>query len=95
MQNELVVIPAEQLRQLVTDAVDMAMNRARREAEKTAQPATEPNKLLTKKEAAQLLKVSIATVDNYTKDGMLTKKRIGLRSVRFDRSEVEKLARTI
>lgn len=46
--------------------------------------------LLTKKEAAQLLKCSTSTVDNYARSGILTRFYLG-RSVRFKRKELLQL----
>ena len=50
------------------------------------QPKDE-NELLTKQEAAKLLKVSVSTIENYGRSGMLEKHYIG-RSVRFKRRDV-------
>ena len=46
------------------------------------------NYYITRKEVSQLLKVSLGTVDNYTKKGFLKPKGIGNR-VLFVRSQVE------
>ena len=45
------------------------------------------DELLTKQEAAKLLKVSVSTIENYGRSGMLEKHYIG-RSVRFKRRDV-------
>jgi excisionase family DNA binding protein len=93
VQTNLVVIPADQLRQMLTDAVTAALIQAIKPA-----PEAEPEKLpelLTRQQTAAYLGVAVGTVDNYTKDGLLNKKKVGLRAVRFDRSEVQKLARAI
>ncbi|MCP9237081.1 AlpA family transcriptional regulator [Lewinella sp. JB7] len=57
--------------------------------------ASELPALITRQQAADLLSVSLSTVDNYIKDGLLQKKRVGMRNVRLLRVEVEKLARTV
>jgi hypothetical protein len=95
MQTNLTVIPTDQLKQMITDVVNVALRNAREEAPETVKPANVLPELMTKKETAETLRVSIGTVDNYTRDGLLTKKRVGLRAVRFDRGEVQRLARTI
>ena len=90
---DFVVIPADQLRQLVTDAVTVALHNA-----KPTPPAPADQrlpKLMTRQQAAELLNVSLSTVDNYIRDGLLHKKRIGVRSIRLERLEVETLARTV
>lgn len=95
----MVIIPIEELKELLTDAVNDAVSKASRKTEAIAPEHTtdaEPlPALITKKQAAAILQVSQATVDNYSTDGYLTKKKIGLRAVRFDRAEVERLARTV
>jgi excisionase family DNA binding protein len=93
VQTNLVVIPADQLRQMLTDAVTAALIQATKPAPQP-EPETLPE-LLTRQQAAAYLGVGVGTVDNYTKDGRLTKKKVGLRAVRFDRGEVQRLARTI
>jgi len=93
--TDFVVVPADQLRQLVTDAVTVAMRKA---AEATPPPASGNDhlpELITKKQAATMLQVSTGTVDNYVTDGLLSKLKIGTRNVRFERAEVEKLARRL
>jgi hypothetical protein len=47
--------------------------------------------LLTRHEAATEFKVSIATIDNYRRDGQLTPYRAGEKMVRYKRSELNKL----
>lgn len=46
-----------------------------------------PSELLTKKEAASLLKVTTITIDNFARQGRLNRHYVG-KSVRFMRSEV-------
>jgi excisionase family DNA binding protein len=94
MLADFVVIPADQLRQLVTDAVTIAMRKAAEAAPKPNAGENMPE-LMTKKEAAAMLRVSTGTVDNYVADGLLSKLKIGTRNVRFKRAEVEKLARKL
>lgn len=58
------------------------------EFEKKFQPK-EPTIWLTKKEVANILSVSLVTVDDWSKKNILSPFRIGNR-IRFDRKEVEK-----
>ena len=59
-----------------------------KEAEKeTKQPEPQPE-YITKKEAAKLLKCSIATIDNYRRNGKLKRYNHLGHIVRFKRSEV-------
>jgi len=51
----------------------------------------EPDRLLNKKEAANLLGVSVSTIDNMRRDGFLTPYRFG-KAVRFRMSDLEDLA---
>lgn len=48
----------------------------------------EPSKLLTRSEAANLLKISLPTLDDWTKTGVIKAKRIGSR-IRYVYSDVE------
>lgn len=99
MKSELVLIPFEQLKELLTDAVNDAVSKASRKTEASAPEHTSDKEplpdLITRKQAAAILQVSPATVDNYAADGILTKKKIGLRNVRFDRDQVQTLARAV
>jgi len=95
MLNDFVVIPADQLRQLVTDAVTVAMREVAEAAPRPASGNEGLPELITKKQASKILQMSIATVDNYVRDGNLSKLKVGVRSVRFERAEVEKLARRL
>ena len=45
--------------------------------------------LVTREEAAEMLRVSVSTVDRYLKDGLLPKSKVGTRLVRISRSAVE------
>lgn len=53
----------------------------------TPQPQTVKDKLLTRKEVCTLLQVSLVTVHNWTKQGILNPYRIG-NKLRFKESEV-------
>lgn len=48
----------------------------------------EPGKLLTRSETANLLKISLPTLDDWTKTGVIKAKRIGSR-IRYVYSDVE------
>lgn len=58
-------------------------------AEIAAQPSApaEPEELLTRDQAAQLLQITLPTLRSYTRQGLLSGYRIGAR-VRYKRSEV-------
>lgn len=51
------------------------------------QPQTTTDKLLTRKEVCKLLQISLVTVHNWTKQGILNPYRIG-NKLRFKESEV-------
>jgi excisionase family DNA binding protein len=63
----------------------------------TQKPIQTANRLekpyLKKKEAAETLSVSQSTIDNYAREGILTRHYVG-KSVRFEREQVLTLART-
>ena len=52
-----------------------------------AEPAPDPDELITRKEAAQYLGLSLPTLHEYTQRGILTAYRIGTR-VRYRRGEL-------
>jgi len=58
------------------------------ELEQKFQPR-EPSSWITKKEVATILSISIVTVDDWSKKGILNPFRIG-NQIRFKRKEVEK-----
>lgn len=70
------------------DLVSEIANAVRAQLAAAPQPAPpEPEELLTRKEAAGLLAVTLPTLREYTRRGYLTAYRIGTR-VRYKRSEV-------
>lgn len=56
------------------------------------QDEPDPEQLLTKKEAAKLLKCSTSTIDNYRRAGVLVFTKLG-RSVKFRREDILALAK--
>ena len=96
LSSNLVVVPADQLSALISNAVSAALQRELPATPSTAEVTQPPlPALITRQQAADLLSVSLSTVDNYINDGLLQKKRVGVRAVRLDRTEVEKLARKV
>jgi excisionase family DNA binding protein len=79
----LISIPESTIRNIVEQAVRKALS----ENPSSITPSTEGKQLLTRKEAADLAKVCIATVDNKVKAGILKKYRTG-GVVRFRHQEV-------
>ncbi len=53
----------------------------------TPHPQTQTDRLITRKEVCQLLQISLVTVHNWTKKGILNPYRIG-NKLRFKKSEV-------
>jgi len=83
----IVVLTPDQLEELIERAVKSALLQSR--------PDTMPGEsqtLLTKQEAAQLIKVSTSTIDYARRDGRLTAHYVG-KFPRFDRGEVLALAK--
>lgn len=92
--QEIIVVPVEQLRTIIDEAIGkrfQAMEAARQSDREEKQPPA----LITRAEAAELLQVSKGTIDNYIRDGLLTKRKVGTHRVRLERVEVEKLARRV
>ena len=78
----LISLPQEKLEQLIQNAVQKALSNTD-EAKEHNQ-----NELLTRKEAANYLNVSVATIDNWTRIGKIIKHYNGT-AVRFKKSELE------
>ncbi|QJB41725.1 helix-turn-helix domain-containing protein [Chitinophaga oryzae] len=77
-------IPLEELKNVISDTVRCELSKhleVKSQSPKTAE-------LLTRKEAAQLLGISLPTLLDYTKSGKITGYRLGTR-VRYKREELE------
>lgn len=85
----LSAIPLEQLKILISEAVGSEFNKHLI----NVNPAT-TTELLTRKDAAQLLGISLPTLLDFTKSGKVTGYRIGTR-VRYKRSELEQSLKQI
>jgi excisionase family DNA binding protein len=82
-------IPLDELTAVITQTVRSEMERAAQCF--TPPPSTE---LITRKEAAQILGVSLVTLNDWTKAGTITGYRIGTR-IRYKRHELEDAVREI
>lgn len=83
--SNLVVVPLEDLKSIISHSISQ-------ELEKINTPSADEleakeDVLLTRKETAKLLNVCVATLDNWTREGKLTKYRNGS-VVRYNRKEV-------
>ena len=58
------------------------------------QPAATLRKPLTRREAAEVLKVSISTINRFVKAGTLKAAKVGKRLIRIDSRSVENLLQT-
>ena len=75
-----ILITENELRKLLSEVILQCQDH-------TQESISSDGDLIDKKEAAQLLKVSLATVDNYRRNGILPSYRIGA-TIRFKRSEI-------
>jgi excisionase family DNA binding protein len=80
---EIVLTTRKDLKELLKEALLESKDSSR----ETDEESKEVEKLLTKKEAAELLSVSLATVDNYRRNGTIPSYRIGS-AVRFKKNEL-------
>ncbi|SEW27094.1 helix-turn-helix domain-containing protein [Chitinophaga arvensicola] len=80
----LTVLPIEQLRTFISEAVGCEFSKRFADV----QPENQSPELLTRKEAAKLLSISLPTLLDFTKSGKITGYRLGTR-VRYKRSELE------
>lgn len=86
--TELVITTQEQLELIVAKSVNSAI-KAQLEAQTTLTPqASKDESLLSRKEAAKLLGVSLVTLNEWSKKGIVVGYRIASR-VRYKKTELE------
>lgn len=86
--QEFIITTPEHLKTVISETVKDEFAR-HYQAYSTVEPTNEPpNDLLTRKEAAKLLGVSLPTLNEWSKSGIITGYRISTR-VRYKRSELE------
>lgn len=83
-------IPLEQLKTVISDTVRLELSKQLGSTKATK----EDTELLTRKEAARFLGVSLPTLLDFTKSGKVTGYRIGTR-VRYKRAELEQSLKQI
>jgi hypothetical protein len=89
--QKLVVIPAEQLETIVIDAVVAAFKYHYKPAATAIDKGDELPELMTRRQVAEYLAVTVQSIDNFTRQGLLRKHYInGL--PRFKREEVRAAA---
>lgn len=91
--SEVVVLSKDDLRELVTNSLTEALRKTQPRDLANEAPASDPNQLLTKREAAALLSCSTSTVDGHARGGRLTRHYISKKAVRFKRVEVMQLVK--
>lgn len=82
-QVQLIQITPEQLQEAILNGVKLQLDQLK----KNFQPK-EPEEYLSRTEVAEMLKVDISTIHNWSKSGKLKRHGIGNR-VYFKRSEIE------
>ena len=87
MTNENVTQVHHTSKDELTESILNGIEKKLSDFKKNFQPK-EPSIWLTKKEVATILSISIVTVDDWSKKGILNPFRIGNR-IRFDRKQVE------
>jgi len=85
MQNPFVAIDSR-LR-IIEDMLIEIKQTAQKQPQPAATPPDDPERLISKKEAAKLLSCSQSTIDNYRRDGQLKAQKLG-RKVLFRRGDV-------
>jgi excisionase family DNA binding protein len=76
------IIQTEDLEQIISQAIQRELSNF-----VTQNPVDRSDELVTRKEAAELLGISLPTLHEYTTNGMIPAYRLGSR-VRFKKSEV-------
>ena len=84
MEKSIVVVHIDELKELISSSVAEQLEKQKKE---TLIADEKENILLTRKETAKLLGVCVATLDNWTREGKLTKYRNG-NTVRYSKKEV-------
>jgi excisionase family DNA binding protein len=80
--NQISIISSIELRQILSEEIKNALSKF----EPNVNP-TNKDELITRDETAEILKISLPTLNNYTKDGKLQSYNIGSR-VLYKKSEV-------
>ncbi len=75
------------------EAIEEAVTRAISNSQ-TSESKSEETKLLTRKEAAEILSISLPTLNTYTKKGKLKAYKIG-RSVRYKEEELMEALKSV
>jgi excisionase family DNA binding protein len=90
MQNFLIQISEQQLRKLISEEmlIALANHKSITPQEITSQPASD--KLLTKKEAAEYLKISLPTLSKYIRQGYIKAHTVAGTRMRFKSSDLDK-----
>lgn len=84
MVQSLALLPVDELKNLLSEVVRAELSNL---LPAPAEPFSEYPELLTRRQTAALLGVSLATLDSWANEGRLRKHRIGA-AVRFRKSEV-------
>lgn len=82
-QIQLLQITPEELKEVILSGIKLEIDKLKKDIQQK-----EPDELLTRHETADLLKVDISTVHNYTKRGLLHAHGIGSR-VYYKYSEIQ------
>ena len=90
MQNILIQISEQQLRNLISEAmlIALANHKSTTSQEITSLPTSD--KLLTKNEAAEYLKISLPTLSKYINDGFVKSYSVAGTRMRFKASDLDK-----
>jgi excisionase family DNA binding protein len=83
MSNKLLIIEEDELALMIKEAVRVTLQEYF-----TPSPKDDIPELLTRKQAAKFLSVSLATIDNWANMGRINKHRSASGSVRFKKSEL-------
>lgn len=84
----LAEITPSELQQIIVGAVrDAVSNEMRLIAPQINHPIKEKDAYLTRQEVCELLKISLPTLNTYTKDGVINAYRLG-RSVRYKKNDI-------
>ncbi len=84
MAQSLALLPVDELKNLLSEVVRAELSNL---LPAPAEPFSDFPELLTRRQTAALLGVSLATLDGWANEGRLVKHRIGA-AVRFRKSEV-------
>lgn len=88
--NDLLLISRRDLKQMLSETIEEKLNLSQFKPQKEESP----ERYLTRKETSDLLSICLATLNSWTKEGVIPAYRVG-RFVRYKASDIDKALENI